>query len=77
MSIDWRKESTEASREAKKLLTEWWGSPEVTRLKESMYDYDLEELDLIYKQLQLKMRNQQSSNVKKGEPQYGTHKEKG
>lgn len=77
MEIDWRKESTEASRAAKKSLTEWWTRPEVTRLKESMYGYDFKELELIYKQLQLKMRNQQSSNVKKGEPEHGTHKEKG
>jgi transcriptional regulator with XRE-family HTH domain len=61
VKVDLEKEATEASRESKKVLTEWWNHPETVRLKDSMTGYDLDELALIYKQMQLKLRNQQTS----------------
>ena len=61
MKVDWNKEATEASRESKRLLTEWWSDPETVRLKDSMNGYELDELELIYRQMQLKLRNQQTS----------------
>ena len=61
VKVDWNKEATEASRESKRLLTGWWSHPETVRLKDSMDGYQLDELELIYKQMQLKLRNQQTS----------------
>ena len=58
--IDWAREATEVSREVKRDLAEVWKTYE-DRLRNTMHGYDFEELELLYKQLQLKLRNQQTS----------------
>ena len=58
--IDWEREATEVSREVKRDLAEVWKTHK-DGLRKTMHGYDFEELELLYKQLQLKLRNQQTS----------------
>ncbi len=58
--IDWAREATEVSREAKRDFSEVWETHKAS-LRNAMYGYDFQELELVYKQLQLKLRNQQTS----------------